>query len=358
MRVKKKVLGCLIGGAIGDALGYAVEFNMIEEIYHIFGEDGITEFQLTNGVAQISDDTQLTLFTAVGLLNAWANSDNLTSEEIVNFVRKAYQDWFQTQSTNFCIENSKKNSWLLNVEELYHNREPGHTCMKVMRNNQFGSVENPINFSKGCGGIMRIAPVGLYFDEEYSHEIVAKVAAELSALTHGHELGYIPSAMLVEIIHQITHQDLNIQEVIIASLENMKSYFANSEFITDFVELIHLAITLSENDELDVENIHKIGEGFVAEETLAIAIYCSLKYRNDFQKAIITAVNHNGDSDSTGSVTGNILGAYLGIDKIPSKYMDNLELLNIITEIANDLYVVQSDVEVKSELQKKYIVKM
>ncbi len=81
-----------------------------------------------------------------------------------------------------------------------------------------------------------------------------------------------------------------------------------------------------------------MGEGWVAEETLAIALYCSLKYENDFDKALIASVNHNGDSDSTGAVTGNILGAYLGMSKIPQKYIDNLELKDVILDIAEDLY--------------------
>lgn len=84
--------------------------------------------------------------------------------------------------------------------------------------------------------------------------------------------------------------------------------------------------------------IGQLGEGWVAEECLAISIYCCLKYENDFEKAIIASVNHDGDSDSTGAVTGNILGAWLGIEKVPEKYLKNLELRDIIEDIAIDLY--------------------
>lgn len=59
---------------------------------------------------------------------------------------------------------------------------------------------------------------------------------------------------------------------------------------------------------------------------------------NDFEKGIIAAVNHDGDSDSTGALTGNILGAVLGIDAIPQRFLDNLELKDIILEIAEDLH--------------------
>lgn len=63
-----------------------------------------------------------------------------------------------------------------------------------------------------------------------------------------------------------------------------------------------------------------------------------MKYENDFYKAIRTSVNHNGDSDSTGAVCGNILGAYIGYNAIPQKYKDSLELHDLIIEIADSLY--------------------
>jgi ADP-ribosylglycohydrolase len=98
------------------------------------------------------------------------------------------------------------------------------------------------------------------------------------------------------------------------------------------------AVSLSQSSIDDIEAIHSLGEGWVAEETLAIAIYCALKYSNNFKSAIIASVNHNGDSDSTGAVTGNILGAYLGLSAIPKQHLQNLELRDIIFELADDLY--------------------
>ena len=88
----------------------------------------------------------------------------------------------------------------------------------------------------------------------------------------------------------------------------------------------------------DLDALRELGQGWVAEETLAIAIYCALKYEQDFEKAIIAAVNHSGDSDSTGAVTGNILGAHLGLKAIPHKFLCDLELRDTILEIADDLF--------------------
>ena len=71
--------------------------------------------------------------------------------------------------------------------------------------------------------------------------------------------------------------------------------------------------------------------------TLGISLYCALKYQNDFSAGIIAAVNHKGDSDSTGAVTGNILGALLGYNAIDDQWKEDLELSDVILEIADDL---------------------
>ena len=108
--------------------------------------------------------------------------------------------------------------------------------------------------------------------------------------------------------------------------------------LDELICLIDSAIELSENSDSDLDNIHRLGEGWVAEETLAISIYCALRYQKDFSAGIIAAVNHRGDSDSTGAVTGNILGALLGYDAIDEKWKKDLELIDVIIEMADNLY--------------------
>ena len=98
------------------------------------------------------------------------------------------------------------------------------------------------------------------------------------------------------------------------------------------------AIDLSQKDVDDRNAIRQLGEGWVAEETLAIAVYCAIKHADSFEDAIVASVNHDGDSDSTGAVTGNILGTALGYTSIPDHYLEKLELRDIIEEISEDLY--------------------
>ena len=76
MTISDKIKGSLIGGAIGDALGYPVEFDKYDYIIKKYGDRGITEFKISNtGKALVSDDTQMTLFTANGILNAMSQND-------------------------------------------------------------------------------------------------------------------------------------------------------------------------------------------------------------------------------------------------------------------------------------------
>lgn len=330
MKNLDKYIGCLLGGAAGDALGYAVEFLSDELIFLKYGENGIRQYNLSNGKALISDDTQMTLFTANGLIS----SDK--TENCIRCIYENYLDWLATQQNNkkFCGSGSR----LLNTEELWSARAPGGTCLSALESGIMGSVSNPINDSKGCGGVMRVAPIGLCFDKELPIEQVDMLGAEAAAITHGHELGYIPAAMLVHIVHLISHNDkITLLEAINDASSTIKKLFPFAQHLDELLMLTEKAIELSTQNMDDLDAIRSLGEGWVAEETLAIAIYCALKYQNNFDSALIAAVNHSGDSDSTGAVCGNILGAYLGVTAVPEKYLVSLELRDVIIEYAEKL---------------------
>ena len=111
-------------------------------------------------------------------------------------------------------------------------------------------------------------------------------------------------------------------------------YLDEEEFLID---LLNEAVELAKTDVEDQVAIRKLGEGWVAEESVAIAVYCAAKYETDFESAIVAAANHDGDSDSTAAIAGNIIGAKLGYDKIPDYYKDNIELKDVILELSDDL---------------------
>lgn len=333
--------GCLIGGAAGDALGYPVEFLDMSSIQKIYGERGITEYELKGGKAWISDDTQMTLFTANGLLFATTRGCiRGIMGSYPSYIWNSYQDWYQTQTKQYPLEEDSFYSWLVNIPQLFQRRAPGNTCMRAIAGKKYGTMEQPINNSKGCGGIMRVAPIGLYLSaDQMPQEEIDRIGAETAALTHGHPLGDIPAAAFVHIVSLTAHRDdLSLLQIVEDMIEAINLQFEGNPYLSDFKQLILKAIQLSQLNMNDEAAIRQLGEGWVAEETLAIAIYCALKYSDDFDKALIASVNHSGDSDSTGAVTGNILGAYLGLQAIPQKYIEHLELRRVIMELADDLY--------------------
>ena len=345
-----KIRGALLGGAAGDALGYPVEFMSLAQIKDKYGENGITDYTLSNGTALISDDTQLTLFTADGLLVS-DTMGKIPGNRVLPemFVPLAYRDWLKTQNYSFANapkpgtpEGRSGISWLLDVPELYARRAPGITCLSAIQKldnaEKSDFFADPVNNSKDCGGIMRIAPVGLRYAGNIRE--IDLLAAKLSAVTHGHSLGYMPSAVLTHIFNRLVYSIAgltSLKAIITEAKETARELFADDENIGILCELIDKAVLLSENDQNDKKNIPLLGEGWVAEETLAIALYCALKYEHDFSAGITAAVNHSGDSDSTGSLTGQIIGAAEGFEAIDKKWSADLELKDIILEIADDL---------------------
>ncbi len=185
---------------------------------------------------------------------------------------------------------------------------------------------------------MRVAPIGLYFAEKSaSYELSDMLGAEAAALTHGHDLGFIPAAALVHIVSAITESDIPLKTAVTDSITAMEKLFPKSEHISDFTAIMQKSVALSGKETDDLSAIHQLGEGWVAEETLAIAVYCALKYTNNFDMDLRASVNHNGDSDSTSAVCGNILGAYIGYVAIPQKYKERLEVHDVIIKIADEL---------------------
>lgn len=364
----KKVWGCLVGGAIGDALGYPVEFMMLDAIREKYGKDGIRHLVLgKNGKAIVSDDTQMTLFTANGIL-FWSTRGHThgVCGDPEMYVQIAYNDWLKTQGINVANSHWAEDHlcWIYNEPGLHARRAPGITCLDALQSLAQGHpVEND---SKGCGGIMRVAPVALFRD--MSHGRNAHVsAANIARLTHHHPFGFMTAAYLVILLEFIQEHDITCAEGLRELLPHVWCEFCktpvsynyhvhdprpsgkdydvvNGTYMDEYSSycyrlesMIEQAVSLSMTEIPDADAIRMIGEGWVAEETLGIALYSCLKHFGDFRETVISAVNHDGDSDSTGSVAGQIMGLIVGIDGIPAEFKDNVEFKDIIKIIAHDL---------------------
>lgn len=346
--VRDRIRGCLIGGAAGDALGYPVEFFSEQTLHERCGDGGLRQYLLdpVSGTARISDDTQMTLFTANGLL---AGNTRMALRGIGaqphGYVSRAYQDWLITQRTSAPARDTHASiCWLMDIPALYRCRAPGNTCLSALTQQQGqppleSYIGQPQNHSKGCGGVMRVAPLGVSRYAAVPIEALDREGAELAAITHGHSLGYMPAAVLTHILHRIVYpeQAQTLLQIVCEARDTVRTLFAGDKHLDELTARIDLAIRLAGNDEPDLANIHRLGEGWVAEEALAVAVYCALRHSDDFSAGIIAAVNHCGDSDSTGAVTGNILGALLGYDAIDRAWTRDLELRDVILELADDL---------------------
>lgn len=343
--LQDRIRGSLMGGAIGDALGYPVEFlytiGMIQKKY---GERGITRLDTTyrlkegvqTGKAVVSDDTQMTLFTANGILNA-----EKQGIEMKDGICRAYIEWFLTQMGE--KSDKYKDCWIANIPELNHRRAPGNTCMSAL--SAIFSGKKPINNSKGCGGVMRVSPVALYavVDSRMTIEEADRLAGDAAEITHLHPLGFIPAALMAHIIYRLALEEKPSRQAfesyIRESIEKMKTLYPNFlSYVNDLSEQAEQAILKSHSDKPDLENISYLGEGWVGDEALAIALYCTLRHFDNFEEALIAAVNHPGDSDSTGAICGNILGAAIGYEAIPQHFKDDVEMHDLILHIADDLY--------------------
>lgn len=331
-RDKEHFRGCLLGGAVGDALGWPVEFLSRDEIIERYGKDGIRDLVIgKNGKGEITDDTQMTLFTAEGILRA---ATRLTHKGICHastVVYNAYKRWLITQGYSDIEDYDIVNSgWLIKVRELRRRRAPGNTCLSALLSGKMGTTKDPINNSKGCGGIMRAAPAGLFYPKDLAFDM----AVDFAAITHGHPTGYLAAGALAYLI-ALTIEGKELEDAIERTISKLSTYRSNEECR----EILIKAFELAKSNLDDIEAISKLGQGWVAEESLGISVYCALRHKKDFKKALITAVNHDGDSDSTGAITGNILGAYLGVDSIPKEWIENVELRDVIIRIADDLLV-------------------
>ena len=346
--------GCLLGGAVGDALGAAVEFDSIGTIRKNYGENGIEHYAPCYGrKGAITDDTQMTLFTAEGLLRAWRRKQHsampVSYDEMLH---RAYLRWLATQGMKSAHEDfqAAQNGWLLTVGDLRHRRAPGNTCLSALQSARMGTPEKPINNSKGCGGVMRAAPVGLFAAKAFQAadppgsewKATFDLGCRAAAITHGHPSGYLPAGCLATIIYGVI-SGLNLEEAIHKTL----TVLTTAKGYEETLDAVKLALNLWKKKpaKADPETIEKMGGGWVSEEALAISLYCALSAEGDFVRGIRLAVNHTGDSDSTGSITGNILGAIRGKAAIPACWIEELELKEVIEEMAGDLFVLFDDSE-------------
>jgi len=289
----------LFGLALGDAIGWPVEFKDLQAIKSAYGQGGIAE---PPDPALYTDDTQMTTALTEGLLDAGlmaAIPDQMVA------ISKRFVEWKNTAP----------------------NRAPGNTCLQAVRRLETGThwTYAGVLSSKGCGSAMRVATIGYLY--QYDGERLYKIAKESGRITHGHPAAVaasIAAAYLVSLALTGAHTTQYLSKVM------QFCDGISDEFDAAILRVGHV---LGWGDEEAA--MRHIGEGWVGEEAVALALYCVLRYDDDYVACMRRAANSNGDSDSIACIAGGIMGARLGsVDGIPSEWVDRCENRDYLFDLA------------------------
>ena len=288
--IRDRFRGCLLGGAVGDALGAPVEFMKLSEIRQRFGEAGIQDYSPIYGrLGAITDDTQLTLFTAEGMLRAYVRTCMRGIGPVfASVTARAYLRWLRTQDESNALQSDNPSGWLIGHRELFSRRAPGRTCIAGLQ-----AMKRPgdkaKNDSKGCGGVMRVAPVGMFFARcmgdarEKMIEEAFDTAFDLAALTHGHPTGQLTAGVFATVVALVLH-DMSLTEAI----EQAKGQLCKRKNHKETLVAIEHAEILAQSKPGLADVLEEMGAGWVAEEALAISLYSALSAQ-DFESGVVLA---------------------------------------------------------------------
>ncbi|MFQ5778027.1 MAG: ADP-ribosylglycohydrolase family protein [Terriglobia bacterium] len=303
---REQYVGCLVGLAVGDALGYPVEGMSLAGIRREYGPAGIEDFVSGRGYppGSYSDDTQLSLAVARALLAAGRQP----IEELMQAMAREFVAWFRGPEVG---------------------RGPGMTTLAACANLAHGVPwsKSGIRESKGCGAAMRVAPIGLYYFRD--PEQLRHVAAYSSLITHAHPTGVAGAVVNAYAVERA------VEKVPLGGLLD---------------ELIGIAASLSDEMAAALVKVKacdgwepplafaRFGETGSAEEVFASALFCFLRTPEDFRATVLAAANSSGDSDSIAAMAGALSGAYNGLGAIPEKWQRTVENRTELEHLASELF--------------------
>ena len=332
--LRDRFRGALVGGALGDALGAEVEFEAYEAIVARHGERGPSELPAGG---RITDDTQMTLWTAEGLLRAkhrWATKGIV---HLPSVVQRAYLRWLATQGEPLADDAALREAgWLWTHRALHARRAPGTTCLTALRTGRVAGFDVPLNDSKGCGGVMRVGPVGLLFSGEKAFDVGCQVAA----LTHGHPTGWLAAGAFAEAVASVC-RGASVGAALDGAEARARGHRHGAETAGALASARRLAASATP-DSRAAQALAVVappgGPGWVAEEALAVGALFARRYPDAPERALRAAVTHSGDSDSTASICGTLVGGALGEAALPARWLGALELAEVVRQVADDLH--------------------
>lgn len=337
---RSRLRGCLLGGAIGDALGAPVNAWSRRDIAERFGSRGVRRFvaQDVAGVparGRITDNTQLTLFTVEGIIRASVRTDRGLGFT-VSVLAGAYDRWLDTQLLD--RPSGQRDGWLAAEQWLYSKRAVNLTSVSALAsarepNTQPGMGHLAVNDSKGCGAVARSAPFGLVLGTTSRWQFDS--AGEAAGYTHGHRTARIASATFAAVVGGLVRGE-TLEK---ASLEAMR-LLAHYEGHAETLALLKRARAAAlDEPKPSLHTLQSLGAGWIAEEALAMAVYVALTHlRPDrMLDALAFAVSHSGNSAGVGSIAGQLLGTLHGETALPSELVFAVEGRRTVTALADDL---------------------
>lgn len=327
--------GCLLGLAVGDALGATVDGKTYSEICRDYGPAGLLGYDLVNGFASISSHTQVAAFCCNGLLVSTAKGNT----DYLRFMTQALKEWART--LHLPGEPERRSCWLCKVPALRQRRCMDARTLDCFTREVLGTPEEPLNQGVGPGTLPAAIPIGMFFHPDRMQVgQIGQLGTQVVALTHGDPLAFLSGAVLAYTVAGIVQdEDTPLEQQFVHAAEAVcAQYGGQYPQAGQIQELIKKAISLSHKPETPRWQVMEELNCNTCPEVLAGAVYAVLADGGDFDSAMITAVNHSGKSAAVGAVAGAILGAALGEEALPEFYLECLEPAGVLRELAVDFY--------------------
>lgn len=332
--------GCLLGLAVGDAMGYTVDSRSWQEIQEDYGPNGLLGYDLVNGYADVTSYTQLAAFTCNGLLFGLTRGQMMGKmAPFIKYIGLACREWAASQrpwgrpARTYC--------WLLRRAELCRRHCMDTRMLDTLGKDAFGTLETPVNSYSAPGGLSCAIGVGLFSHKDrMDQDEIDRLGAEAVALTHGSPTAFLSGAVLTHMISRLMEdRNQSLRSLFLEAADTVRDRFGHQySQAFEIATLIRHAVTYAESPNLNqVEVMERLGCDSSA-QVLAGAVYACLSSGEDFDAAMIAAVNHSGRSAAVGAIVGAILGLRLGEEALPEFYIECLEPAEILQELADDLY--------------------
>ncbi|MFI8972685.1 ADP-ribosylglycohydrolase family protein [Nocardia asteroides] len=342
------VHGCLLGGAIGDALGAPVETRTLQQIRAAHGHRGIGD-NATD--LRISEETQLTAFTVEALIrgSVRARAKGIGGATL-GLLQQGMLVWLRGQVAELPDQPYKLHSTLTHHPELIEQRGIANSVYTALRRASergvLGTRDQPINNSKGSGAVMRAAPCGFGYAADRSGAALGAIfelGCDAAALTHGHPSGWLPAGTLAALVYQLSRgvDTTTALDRARAELATYPDHEETSAAVDAAITLV--ARTTRPGNAPTPEDLETLGQGWIGPEALSIAVFAMLAAEGVggpphliVRTGLLLAVNHSGDSDATGAIAGSLLGARYGRPALPRRWSDTIDARRVLDRLATD----------------------